>query len=63
VNYVRLHCIEALLFAITGPIAFSLLHYIDGTRPLVTEFETGGIVGVVLLKCIEAIRAYMERCA
>lgn len=54
---VKFRLAEAIGFAAVAPVFFCLLHWIDGTRPFVTEFEAGAITGVVWLKLIEVLRA------
>jgi hypothetical protein len=48
---------EAVVGGAILPLLFCFFHWIDGTRPLITEFEAGAIVAVVILKLIEALRA------
>ena len=57
VTMVRFKLVEASALALTAPVFFALVNWIDGTRPLITEFEAGGITTVVLLKLLEALRA------
>ncbi len=58
---VALKLCEALSFVFLPPVAFCVFHVITGDRPLITEFEAGAIVGVILLKLIEALRIYVGR--
>jgi hypothetical protein len=50
---------EAAGLGLLAPVFFFLIHAVEGTRPFVTEFEAGAVVGVCLLKLIEAFRAYL----
>lgn len=51
---------EGVGFAIGLTLVFILFHFIDGSRPLIPEFEAGGITGVVMLKLMEAGRAALR---
>lgn len=45
------HCfIEIFLFPVALPLLWSVLHLFEGFRPLVTEFECGGVLAVVMLR-------------
>jgi hypothetical protein len=55
----KLKLAEALGLGMSALICFPIFNAVDGTRPLITEFEAGAIAGVVLLKLIEALHAYI----
>jgi hypothetical protein len=57
---VKFKIFEAGMLAISTPLFFASFHLILGDRPLISEFEAGGVTGVVLLKLIEALRAHVE---
>lgn len=57
----RFRIFEIVGIAVLAPAFFCLLHWIDGTRPFVTEFEAGGITGAVLIKFTEALRVYARQ--
>lgn len=46
---------QVVISAVGLPLAFCVMHSIDGTRPWVTEFEWGGITGVVLVRIQDAV--------
>ena len=56
----RFRIFEIVGIAVLAPAFFCLLHWIDGTRPFVTEFEAGGITGAVLIKFTEALRIHLQ---
>lgn len=60
-NKTEYNLLEAVALATFAPLFFCALHAVDGTRPLVTEFEAGGITGVVLYKLIEVLRTASGR--
>ena len=48
---------EAVMAGSILPIFFCFIHWIDGARPLITEFEAGAIFAAVGLRLIEALQA------
>lgn len=52
---------EAGFLIVFMPLFFTLFHYIDGSRPFVTEFEVGAISGVVLLKLVDALQVWFGK--
>ena len=57
---IRYKLFEVFMAVLIMPICFSLIHIVEGSRPLVTEFEVGAITGIVLVKLIEVWRIYIE---
>jgi hypothetical protein len=53
-----------LVESVAGPamlaIIFCFLHWIDGHRPLITEFEAGAITAVTFLRLQEAFNIYIK---
>jgi hypothetical protein len=57
VSQVKFRLSEAALVGTMLPSVFCLFHWIEGSRPFITEFEAGAIWAVILLKLNEALRA------
>ncbi len=56
---VQFKLLDAVVFATTVIPTFAFFNMILGTRPLITEFEWGAIIGVTLLKTLDAFRSWM----
>jgi len=59
-SLVKFRIFEAIVGPTVAMIFFCAFHFIEGSRPLITEFEAGALWGFVLLKLIEAVRAYAD---
>lgn len=49
---------EAAMIGVLWPFLWSLMHLLEGARPLVTELEIGAIMAGVWLRLFDTANAY-----
>lgn len=55
--WTKFRLLEAAVAATLLPVMMCAIHLVEGTRPLITEFDEGAIYAIVFIRLMDAARA------